>query len=91
MKKDCLAECPLRNLPPNQPMTRAMFVKVLANNTANFTPYDGSTPFTDVRPGDWYCDAVNWAYQNVIVNGVSETRFDPGANVTRGADGDHAL
>ena len=68
---------------PNQPMTRAMFVKVLANNTANFTPYDGSTPFTDVRPGDWYCDAVNWAYQNVIVNGVSETRFDPGANVTR--------
>lgn len=68
---------------PNQPMTRAMFVKVLANNTANFAPYDGSTPFTDVRPGDWYYDAVNWAYQNVIVNGVSETRFDPGANVTR--------
>ena len=51
---------------PNQPMTRAMFVKVLANNTANFTPYDGSTPFTDVRPGDWYCDAVNLSLIHIL-------------------------
>ena len=31
----------------------------------------------------WYADAVAWAAENGIVNGVSETEYAPNANITR--------
>ena len=40
-------------------------------------------PFTDVKSGTWYTDAVTWAYQNNIVKGISETQFAPNSSVTR--------
>ena len=43
----------------------------------------GKCRFTDVVPGSWYEDAVIWASQNGIVEGVSETLFAPNSNVTR--------
>ena len=43
----------------------------------------GDVGFTDVEPGLWYTDAVTWAAQKGIVNGVSETQFAPGNNITR--------
>ena len=43
----------------------------------------GDLPFTDVESGTWYTDAVLWAAQNGIVNGVSETEFAPGEDITR--------
>ena len=33
--------------------------------------------------GTWYTDAVAWAAQNGIVNGVSDTEFVPGDDITR--------
>ena len=39
-------------------------------------------PFTDLT-ADWYADAVVWAYDAKVVNGVSATEFDPGAEITR--------
>ena len=33
--------------------------------------------FTDVSAGDWYADAVLWAVQEGITNGLSETKFGP--------------
>ncbi len=36
-----------------------------------------SIPFTDVKPGDYFYEAVAWAYENGIANGTSETKFDP--------------
>ena len=33
--------------------------------------------------GDYYANAVIWAKQNDIVNGVSETEFAPNDNITR--------
>ena len=40
-------------------------------------------PFTDVAAGAWYAEAVAWAYENGIVNGVSADRFAPDALITR--------
>ena len=33
------------------------------------------SPFTDVRPGSYYYDAVLWAYENGIANGVRKDLF----------------
>ncbi len=43
----------------------------------------GDLPFTDVEAGTWYTDAILWAAQNNIVNGVSDTEFAPGDDLTR--------
>lgn len=42
----------------------------------------GETGFTDLTQ-DYYKDAVLWAFQNGIVTGRSDTKFDPEADVTR--------
>ena len=38
----------------------------------------GENPFTDVEEGTWYTDAVLWAVENGITNGLTETTFGPG-------------
>ena len=43
----------------------------------------GKTSFTDVKAGKWYSDAILWAEQNGITNGVGMNRFAPNENVTR--------
>lgn len=40
--------------------------------------------FTDVKPSDWFNESVSYAYENNLMNGVSETRFDPKGSLTRG-------
>lgn len=40
-------------------------------------------PFYDVRPGDWFYDAVIWASKNGIVLGVTEDTYRPNDPVTR--------
>ena len=42
-----------------------------------------STPFTDVAEGRFYSDAVAWAYENEITEGVTDTLFAPNTDVTR--------
>ena len=39
--------------------------------------------FTDVKPKDWYADAVLWAVDNGITAGVDEHHFGPKQNCTR--------
>ncbi|WP_235441537.1 choice-of-anchor I family protein [Paenibacillus sp. IHB B 3415] len=39
--------------------------------------------FTDVKPGDYYAAAVDWANAGGIVQGTGEGRFEPKAAVTR--------
>ena len=67
---------------PDAYMTRAMVVTVLWR-MAGAPAAEGSLPFEDVEQGSWYYDAVNWAYQNKIVSGVSAKRFAPDVNVAR--------
>ena len=40
-------------------------------------------PFTDVREGDWFYDAVAYAYTNELFNGTSATTFSPNGTMTR--------
>ena len=67
---------------PNDTLTRAMLVTVLYRN-AGEPAVNKSIPFADVDMGSWYADAVVWAKQNGIVNGVNETDFAPDSNITR--------
>lgn len=39
-------------------------------------------PFTDVPEGQYYTDAVLWAYSNKVVNGATATSFAPENNMT---------
>ena len=67
---------------PNDTLTRAMLVTVLYRNAGD-PAVNKSIPFADVDMGSWYANAVVWAKQNGIVNGVTENEFDPDANITR--------
>ena len=41
-------------------------------------------PFTDVRAGAWYSDAVRYVYENGIMSGAGTNTFEPDTNTTRG-------
>ena len=62
--------------------TRAMVETVLYRLAGSpDTDYVGL--FNDVQDGKWFTDAVVWAAQKEIVNGVGNAKFAPNANVTR--------
>ena len=67
---------------PNSETTRAQLVTILYR-LAGQPAVSGDLPFPDVESGTWYTDAVAWAAQNGIVNGVSDTQFAPGDDITR--------
>lgn len=67
---------------PDKKMTRAMLVTVLYR-MENQTEKAKSRGFTDVCDGQWYTDAVYWAAENGIVNGISDTEFAPNDSITR--------
>ncbi len=67
---------------PNSETTRAQLVTILYRLEGE-PAVSGDLPFTDVETGIWYTDAILWAAQNNIVNGVSDTEFAPGDDLTR--------
>ena len=67
---------------PNSQTTRAQLVTILYR-LAGQPAVSGDLPFPDVESGTWYTDAVVWAAENGIVNGVSDTEFAPGDDITR--------
>ncbi|MBR3990796.1 MAG: S-layer homology domain-containing protein [Clostridia bacterium] len=67
---------------PAGTMTRGMVVTVLWR--AEGKPETAfRTDFTDVAEGKYYSAAVIWAKDKGIVNGVTETSFDPNGKITR--------
>ena len=68
---------------PYTKLNRAMFVTILGRLSGVDVSGYTSTPFSDVKAGEWYAPYVAWAKETGVVNGVSKTRFDPLANVTR--------
>ena len=69
---------------PNAVCSRAQIVQILYNLSGDTTDYGNYyLPFTDVAPGDWFYEAVAWAYANDIVAGTSTTTFAPNVDITR--------
>ena len=66
---------------PESSMTRAMLVTVLWRYAGS--PAGWENPFTDVLNGSWFTQAVAWAAENGIVNGVGNNKFEPDSNITR--------
>ena len=67
---------------PNTATNRAMLATILYR-LAGQPDVSGDLPFTDVAAGTWYTDAVLWAAQNGIVNGLGENTFAPMNTLTR--------
>ena len=67
---------------PNSETTRAQLVTILYRMEGQ-PAVSGDLPFTDVEAGTWYTNAVVWAAQNGIVNGVGDDTFAPGNDLTR--------
>ncbi len=67
---------------PDGEMTRAMLVTVLYRLEGQPKPTT-ENPFGDVAAGTWYTNAVIWAAENKIVNGIGGDLFDPDGSVTR--------
>ena len=55
----------------------------VSTEDAGTTP-DASASFSDVASGDWYYDAVQFVYENGLMNGTSKTTFSPQRTTTRG-------
>ena len=66
---------------PTRSMTRAMLVTVLWRYEGE--PNSSPSIFTDVASGAWYKDAVDWASEQEIVNGVGKGKFNPDGTITR--------
>ena len=46
---------------------------------------EDALPFTDVKEGEWYSDAVAYTYAAGLMNGTGDgTKFSPMMNLTRG-------
>lgn len=67
---------------PAMTANRAMVVTLLYRLDGAEPEPEGSS-FEDVEPGSWYHAPVEWAKDNGITTGVSETEFAPGRNVIR--------
>lgn len=67
---------------PNESLTRGMLVTILYRAEGE-PAVNKSIPFSDVDANTYYSNAVVWAQQNGIVNGVTENEFAPENNITR--------
>lgn len=67
---------------PDVSCTRAQIVTFLWR-TDGSPKVTGENPFTDVKAGDYYYDAVLWAVSRGITTGTSATTFSPDTVCTR--------
>ena len=57
--------------------------KYMAQQILNALPERGTLPFTDVPSDAWYYDELYYAWFNGLINGTSDTTFEPAATTTR--------
>lgn len=65
---------------PNRPQIGPT---IQQNNTWQEIVIEKETTFSDVGKSDYFYDAVNWAVENGITNGISGKQFGPNAVCTR--------
>lgn len=66
---------------PDETTTRGMVVTMLYR--LENEPAASASAFNDVAAGSWYADAVAWAAEQGVVNGISDTAFAPDTAITR--------
>ncbi len=69
---------------PNDPCTRGQIAAFLYRAASSPKPKTNKNPFTDIKPKDYYYNAVLWAVGNGITAGTSKTTFSPNDPCTRG-------
>ena len=67
---------------PAGSMTRGMVVTVLYRREGS-PAVTFRNDFSDVKAGKYYSDAVIWAKDEGVVNGITETTFEPNGKITR--------
>lgn len=69
---------------PDTNMNRAMLVTILYRLEGE-PKVEGkvSDVFTDCTDGAWYSNAILWASENKIVEGITDTTYAPGQDMTR--------
>ncbi len=68
---------------PNRTMNRAMLVTVLHRLAGEPQPNTSSNKFTDIDANGYYAEAVNWAVENGIINGIDSETFGTDSNISR--------
>ena len=68
---------------PEEGCTRAQVVTFLWRAAGQPVPASSTNPFTDVKPGAYYYNAVLWAVEKGITNGTSDKTFSPDETCTR--------
>ena len=69
---------------PEETCTRAQIVTFLWRNAGKPTPKKQTNPFLDVAPSDYFYQAVLWASEQRITQGISRHSFGPEEGCTRG-------
>ena len=69
---------------PNDTCTRGQIVTFLWRAAGEPTPSGTKNPFTDVKQGDYWYNAVLWAVEADVTKGTSATTFAPNDTCTRG-------
>lgn len=70
---------------PSGQLTRAQMVTMLyrMEGQPSMSGVNPGAPFADADPRAWYGIPVYWAKANGLVNGISDTHFDPDGAITR--------
>ena len=69
---------------PDGTCTRGQVVTFLHRTAGTPEPTETTHNFTDIRETDYYYDAVLWAVEKGVTNGMTETTFVPDGSCTRG-------
>jgi hypothetical protein len=67
---------------PQATVTRAMVAQILYNQ-AGKPAVSVENPFTDVAEGQWYTNAILWAYEQGLVKGYGNGTCGPNDAITR--------
>ncbi len=59
------------------------FMSRCSRSLSSLSSRGSSLGFADVPEGQWYSQAVSWAYENGYIKGVSESSFAPDEYITR--------
>ena len=69
---------------PDKGCTRGQVVTFLHRSAGEPKPDSTENPFTDLKSGEYYYDAVLWAVKHEITKGTDSTHFSPNSTCTRG-------